>query len=223
MARKPIPADTLTSVLVRSRRRCCICFGLNRDTGLKIGQVAHLDRDSSNNDGDNLAFLCFEHHDEYDSRTSQRKGLTAGEVRRFRSELHDSIGKAFSVEVHFGAVTVPREDPYAGQFIRLGGSADSAEIELTPIPDGMERNPRYAVTGMALWGTHREYGPNLGEISFVGTLVDGVIEHFEARFSSDEPHVISLKFEGERLIVEERNFVGQYGMNVTFIGEYRRV
>jgi len=222
MARKPVPPDTQTSVLVKSRRRCCICFGLNRDTDLKAGQIAHLDHDRDNNNEDNLAFLCFDHHDEYDSRTSQRKGFTAGEVKQFRAELHDSIGKAFSVSVHFGAVTVPKEDPYAGQYIRLGTDDDSAEIELTPIPDNTTGEPRYAVTGFALWGARREYGPNMGELSFVSSLIDGAIEHFEPRPGSDESHMIRLTFRDGTLIVEEKNFVGVYGMNVTFIGEYRR-
>ncbi|TPG42461.1 hypothetical protein EAH79_00750 [Sphingomonas koreensis] len=45
MARKPLPTATETAVLVQSRRRCCICFGLDRDTRLKMGQIAHLDRE----------------------------------------------------------------------------------------------------------------------------------------------------------------------------------
>ena len=32
-------------------------------------------------------FLCFDHHDEYDSRTSQSKGLLRTEVVRYRDEL----------------------------------------------------------------------------------------------------------------------------------------
>jgi len=79
MARKRVPSNTQTAVLVRSRRRCCICFGLHRDLELKGGQIAHLDHDSTNSAEDNLAYLCLDHHDEYDSSTSQRKGLTVGE------------------------------------------------------------------------------------------------------------------------------------------------
>jgi hypothetical protein len=188
----------------------------------ETGCRPHLDHNNSNNAEDNLAFLCFVHHDEYDSRTSQSKGLTVGEVRQFRSELQEAIGKVLSVRVHFGAVTIPVEDPYAGQFIRLGNSHDSAEIELTPIPDAIEGHPRYAVTGTALWGVHRAFGPNLGSMSFIGTLIDGVIEHFDTLVSSEEPHQVRLLFQGDRLIVEERNWLGIYGMNVSFIGEYRR-
>jgi hypothetical protein len=99
------------TVLLRSRRRCCICFGLDRDTTIKVGQIAHLDRDNSNNSEENLAFLCFIHHDEYDSKTSQSKGFTSEEFIQFREELYGAIDKVLSIDVHFGAVTLPREDP----------------------------------------------------------------------------------------------------------------
>lgn len=223
MARKRIPVDVQTNVLVHSRRRCCICFGLNRDTSLKAGQIAHIDRNSANSAEDNLAYLCLEHHDEYDSRKSQSKGLTPGEIKRFRKELHNALGKALAIEVHFGENTIPAEDPYAGQFIRVGAEYGSADIKLTPIPDSLEGNPRYAITGFALWGTGREFGPNMGEMSFVGEVVDGVIEHCDTFERQGETHTIRLSFEGERLRVEEENYLGIYGMNVNFIGEYRRV
>jgi predicted transcriptional regulator len=89
--RKPIsPADE-EAVLVRSRRRCCICFGLNRDVAIKKGQIAHLDQDSSNSSTENLAFLCFDHHDAYDSKTRSSKNFTIREVKRYRDELHHQI------------------------------------------------------------------------------------------------------------------------------------
>ena len=91
MARNPVPNAIQDRVLLLSRRRCCICFGLNGDLGLKQGQIAHLDQDNANYDLDNLAFLCLPHHDQYDSKTSQSKGLREGEVKRFRQELYDRV------------------------------------------------------------------------------------------------------------------------------------
>ena len=79
-----IVADVLTAAL----RRCCICFALRSDMGEKKGQIAHLDRNPRNSSIDNLAFLCLEHHDAYDSKSSQSKGLTITEVKRYRAELH---------------------------------------------------------------------------------------------------------------------------------------
>jgi hypothetical protein len=58
---------------------------------VKQGQIAHLDHDNTNYDPDNLAFLCLPHHDQYDSKTSQSKGLREGEVKGFRKELYDRI------------------------------------------------------------------------------------------------------------------------------------
>jgi hypothetical protein len=83
-----IPEDAVNEVLIRSRRRCCFCFGLHQDVTVKQGQIAHLDQDRNNIRPDNLAFLCLPHHDSYDTRTSQSKGLTIGEARSYRAELY---------------------------------------------------------------------------------------------------------------------------------------
>ncbi len=88
MARKPVTPSTETEVLLHSRRRCAICFGLHRNTEVKSGQIAHLDQDNTNAKFQNLVFLCLKHHDEYDGKPSQSKGLTKGEVKRFRDELY---------------------------------------------------------------------------------------------------------------------------------------
>lgn len=85
--RKYIPKATETAILVRCRRRCCLCFLLENDTTEKQGQIAHIDRDSSNAAEDNLAFLCLDHHDRYDGKSSQSKGLTEGEVKHAREKL----------------------------------------------------------------------------------------------------------------------------------------
>jgi len=90
--RKKTSMKKEAKVLIMSRRRCCICFGLNRDDNIKKGQIAHLDRNNENDDFDNLAFLCLEHHDEYDGKTSQSKGMTTDEVKVYREELYAHYG-----------------------------------------------------------------------------------------------------------------------------------
>jgi len=85
--RATIPKDRQTEVLRQCRRRCCLCFGLGYDLAEKHGQIAHLDGDRSNNALPNLVFLCLEHHDRYDGRTSQSKGISADEVRHWRDDL----------------------------------------------------------------------------------------------------------------------------------------
>src|SRR5262249_39395118 len=52
------------------------------------GQIAHLNRNRSDSRFENLVYLCLEHHNEFDSRTSQSKGLTEEEVRVWRDRLH---------------------------------------------------------------------------------------------------------------------------------------
>lgn len=86
--RKNISHKTQTEVLIKSRRRCCLCFGLKHDLEIKKGQIAHLDGDNQNNNFDNLVYLCLDHHDQLDSKTSQSKGLNIEEVRRYRNELY---------------------------------------------------------------------------------------------------------------------------------------
>jgi hypothetical protein len=98
--RKKVPDATQAEVLVQSRRRCCLCFGLNRDDKEKKGQIAHLDGNRNNNKFKNLVFLCFDHHDEYDSKTRQSKGLMKIEVERYRDELAQHFGAWSSLLNH---------------------------------------------------------------------------------------------------------------------------
>jgi hypothetical protein len=181
-----------------------------------------LDRDSSNNVEENLVFLCLEHHDEYDSRTSQKKGLIPSEVQVFRDELYAAVGSTFSVPVHFGKVTLPEADPYSGRYARVGSPTANAELTLTPISDDLEGRPRYAITGEALRGQDREWGPNIGTIAFIGTVADGSIEATLERWGDRPPHTIRLTFQDDGLKFEEENFHGMYGHGVTFQGNYSR-
>lgn len=88
MAKRPKIADEiLAQLLLDCRRRCCVCFSLEGDSTIKPGQVAHLDGNPANNKLPNLAWLCLPHHDQYDSSTSQSKGLTLLEIERFKIEL----------------------------------------------------------------------------------------------------------------------------------------
>lgn len=81
------------TVLLKSRRRCCLCFGLDGDTARKKGQLAHIDHDPANSVESNLVFLCLDHHDEYDSKTSQSKKITRNEIKKYKLRLETSIAK----------------------------------------------------------------------------------------------------------------------------------
>ena len=91
MARKTVKDETQTALFAASRRRCCVCCALHSDYSVKRGQIAHLNGNASDARLDNLVWLCLEHHDLYDSRTSQSKGLTTSEVRHYRQTLYKSV------------------------------------------------------------------------------------------------------------------------------------
>ena len=146
MSRKSVSATVQANVLVKSRRRCCICFGLNRDISIKQGQIAHLDRDSANNVEENLAFLCFDHHNQYDSTTRQSKNLTRQEVIHYKQELISSNEVAFAHKVTSSKAGNVDVEDLSGHYIR-DGEFDSAEVTVRRLPDG-----RYYVEGYALWG-----------------------------------------------------------------------
>jgi hypothetical protein len=67
-------------VVFESRRRCALCFPLKNDPSVKDGQLAHIDRDRANSAEAKIVFLCPEHHNQYDSKPSQTKGLMPAEI-----------------------------------------------------------------------------------------------------------------------------------------------
>lgn len=89
--REAIPAHIELELLVSSARRCCLCFGVDHDYIEKIGQIAHLDGEPSNTKSGNLAWLCLEHHDKYDGKTSQSKNYTIAEIKRYRDDLYKEV------------------------------------------------------------------------------------------------------------------------------------
>jgi hypothetical protein len=214
MSRVSIPQPVQAEVLVESRRRCCICFGLNRDTSLKVGQIAHLDKDPKNPKKENLAFLCFEHHDLYDSSTRQSKNLTLEEVKHYRSELRKALNMAFGQAVTFGDART-FVDPIAGHYL-LESPNESADLKVTRLADGT-----FHVHGFAFWGTKREYGPNVGEIDFIGTLAGDVLA-FADEQNDGRIYRALFTFLGDGLTVTEENPPGPYGLNVGFSGSYAR-
>jgi hypothetical protein len=214
MTRKFIPSSTQANVLLRARRRCCICFGLNRDIPIKPGQIAHLDRSSANNVEDNLAFLCFNHHDQYDSTTRQSKNFTLLEVKQFRSELHAAMRLIFDVQISFGEAR-NIVDSIPGHYIR-DGEFESAELKVELLADG-----RFHISGLALWGKQHKFGPNLGELDFIGELAEDTIEYSGA-YLGGKSYRAWLRFTNGHLVVTEENWLGIFGMNVNFSGTYAK-
>ena len=216
LSRTTLPTEIRNRVLVDCRRRCCICYGLHRDTKRKRGQIAHLDQNRNNNALDNLAFLCLEHHDEFDGRTSQSKGLTPQEVRQFRKELHEAIERLWQepVQFGFGAYRPPKE--FEGRYLRES-EHESAVLEIEDIGEGFVH-----VRGLAFWGMKNPRGPNIGELEFKAPLVEGEICFEDRSFYKDESYRLKLVLDRNRLTAEEEYVVGYFGMNVSFAGEYQK-
>lgn len=124
MATRKKNSEIEMRVLLQSRRRCCICYGLSKDAEVKQGQIAHLDRDPSNTTEDNLAFLCLAHHDQYDSKTSQSKSFQIAEVKQFRKEL----------ETFFGDTTITEEPLKNIESINTGLSINQINSLLSDKP-----------------------------------------------------------------------------------------
>lgn len=82
-----------TNVLRSSMRRCALCLGINNDFSEKSGQIAHVNQNSSDSSFENLAWLCLEHHDRYDGKTSQSKGITRAELLSYREELYSYVDR----------------------------------------------------------------------------------------------------------------------------------
>jgi hypothetical protein len=86
--RRPLNRQLAKDVLIACRRRCCLCFFLEDRDEVRKGQIAHLNRRRGDDRFDNLVYLCLEHHDEYDSNTSQVKRLSPQEVKEYRNRLY---------------------------------------------------------------------------------------------------------------------------------------
>jgi hypothetical protein len=92
--RKATPLRIEKAVLAKSRRRCTLCFGLKGDETEKLGQIAHLDGNRSNNSESNLAWMCLDHHSLFDSTTKQHKNYTISEVKEYRRLLYKVLHSA---------------------------------------------------------------------------------------------------------------------------------
>ena len=99
MTRAAVATDVSVDILIRSRRRCCLCYFWDFDATQKEGQLAHVDRDASNSSADNLAYLCFRHHNIYDSQQRIGRNVTPGELRYARKLLYDEMRSKPSVNL----------------------------------------------------------------------------------------------------------------------------
>lgn len=84
MARVKIPESLEAEVLFKSDLKCCVC----RKRG---DHIHHIDGNPSNNNIENLVFLCFPHHDEATITNSLRKKLRPKTIIKFRIQHYAEI------------------------------------------------------------------------------------------------------------------------------------
>jgi len=89
--RKKPSTESQTAVLIKSARRCVLCFHLRGKLTETLGQIAHIDRNRTNGAEDNLAWMCLRHHSQYDSTNRQHKNYTPAEVKKARLKLYAAI------------------------------------------------------------------------------------------------------------------------------------
>jgi hypothetical protein len=143
-SRKKLSAATEAAVLIKSRRRCCLCVFLHSQEELRKGQIAHLNHDPSDSELSNLVYLCFDHHDEYDGRTSQAKGFTEREVRHWRDRLIEKYAtdeQDPNIQNSLGRQPVPDAfDQIASEYAASSGNMKIRQwrFPLWQVPDTLE-------------------------------------------------------------------------------------
>lgn len=194
-------------ILELSRRRCCLCYGLKRDLEIKNGQIAHLNHNPSDNRQSNLAYLCLEHHDQYDGRTRLSKNITRHEVVIYRAELYKDIKDKWKISrkplKKLGVRNI------SGHYVREGINS-SAELDVYLFGE------KISVRGFALRGKNNPGGPNIGTIDFDADLVKSTAEYI----LENKKYRLFLKFGKNRLVAEETHSPGLFGLGVTFLGTY---
>ena len=129
MTRKRIDSFTETKILTKSKRRCCLCTGLYGDYSEKKGQIAHLDKNNSNNNIENLCWLCFDHHSQYDSTTSQHKNYTKQEVKEYRNKLYFDLENHDYINIETSKTPITK--PYALFFSGVNGFLEFSSKKLS--------------------------------------------------------------------------------------------
>ena len=136
--RKKVSMVISNDVLVKSRRRCCLCYVLKGDKDTKDGQIAHIDRNPANNAIDNLVYLCLDHHNQYDSVPSQSKRLSSAEVKLCKRLLYKKLGTSGTQWKLIIEGTVDRYpcDKIHEIINQLSELVDGAEITIKEISEG---------------------------------------------------------------------------------------
>jgi hypothetical protein len=86
MSRKKISDEIQAEVIFKSNRECVIC-----DNHKRGDHIHHIDGENSNNKFENLAFLCFDCHNEASLTGSLRKKLTPKTIIKYRDFKYKAV------------------------------------------------------------------------------------------------------------------------------------
>lgn len=86
MSRKKIADEIQAEVIFKSNRECVVC-----DNHKRGDHIHHIDGDNTNSKFENLAFLCFDCHNEASLIGSLRKKLTPKTIIKFRDHKYQVI------------------------------------------------------------------------------------------------------------------------------------
>ena len=109
----------------------------------------------------------------------------------------------------------PKTANVTGTYIKKTEN-ESANLEVKLISQN-----KVHVKGTAFWGTNRDTGPNIGELDFRATMKNGRVEYFEKK-GKKQYYKLELIFTPKGITAKEEGVSGNFGMNVTFAGEYKK-
>lgn len=77
--RTNVPTDKAAQLLFHNRHQCCVCHEPR-----KAVHIHHIDEDSGNNDWDNLAVLCLDHHSDVTGSQGFGRNYSQEEILLFK-------------------------------------------------------------------------------------------------------------------------------------------
>lgn len=187
-----------------------MCYALERDNKIKHVQIAHIDRDASNNEINNLAALCLDHHNAYDSVMRQSKNYSPAELQRYKLELEAYISVEWNKPLPLNDKI--SKDIFSG-FYSYSNYDREADLDIQYIGGNILK-----VSGLALYGTETKEAPHTGDLEFVATL-NGTKAIFQDEYDN-LPCGIEITFLGDRISVVDNYPWGYFGANVSFTGIY---
>lgn len=188
--RKKIPDSVQAQILIESKRRCCLCFHFSKDLEIKTGQIAHLNKKNHDHRVENLAFLCFKHHDDYDSTRSQSKGITRLEVIHAKQSLieelssisQQSIKITISVEGDFHSLTSSEREQLLSNAIskvEMKGEVVVVDIEPGSIKYTIRISGEDALNLLKSYNSHLLAGSGIKNISIAPEIKEKGLRFFD--------------------------------------------